>query len=170
MLVFSAFTPHTPILLDEIGGEKTDKLKGTLDALKQLEAELYAAMPQTIIIIGGHSNVAVDYFRLPISDVFRTSFREVGDYSLHKQFRPDIEITQFIKERTIGKLPVNLFPEKMLDYGLGAPLHLLASRIQNLKLVPIHHSALSLQDHRLFGVILREIVEESATRIAVIAS
>ena len=53
-IVFAAITPHAPVLIPEIGKENLKKLTKTEAALKKLEQELYAAKPESLVVISPH--------------------------------------------------------------------------------------------------------------------
>ena len=55
MIVFAAFTPHTPLLLPPIGKESLEKMSATADAMDRLGDELAEAKPDTIVMVSAHA-------------------------------------------------------------------------------------------------------------------
>lgn len=170
MIVFSAFVPHSPLLMEKVGKDKNLQLKKTLASYKILEQELYASKPDAIIVIGAHSQILIDSFSIPLAPTFHTSFKEIGDFTTTREFRPENSIIQNIKEESINKFPLVMTSEPMIDFGMAIPLHLLAPRLVDVPIVLIHHSLLSNQEHYEFGKELREIIEHSGKRVAIIAA
>ncbi len=54
MLVFGVISPHPPIIIPEIGGAETKKVRKTIDALETAAQQLAAAKPNKIVIIAPH--------------------------------------------------------------------------------------------------------------------
>ncbi|KAF1086687.1 hypothetical protein SPSYN_00406 [Sporotomaculum syntrophicum] len=54
MLVFGVISPHPPIIIPEIGGAETKKVRKTIDALETAAQQLADAKPNKIVIIAPH--------------------------------------------------------------------------------------------------------------------
>jgi aromatic ring-opening dioxygenase LigB subunit len=170
MLVFSAFVPHSPLLLESIGHEKTKLLKKTLAAFEMLEQELYAAKPDIVLVIGGHSNVQIDSFSIQFAPNYVTSFKEIGDFTSTREFKPATDFIQALKEKSINNFPLALTSDKVIDHSLAIPLQLLMGKLSKVQIVPIHHSLLDNQSNYNFGSELMEVVKQTGKRVAVIAT
>ncbi len=55
MLVFGVISPHPPIIIPEIGGKETEKVKKTIEALDLAAAQLAKEKPDKLLIISPHS-------------------------------------------------------------------------------------------------------------------
>ena len=66
--------------------------------------------------------------------------------------------------------PLQLNTNDFLDHGSAVPLHILTENLKNIKIIPIHHSGLSLEEHFNFGEKLKTQIFLSNKNIAVIAS
>ena len=55
MLVFGVISPHPPIIIPEIGGSETEKVKKTIAALESAADKLAAAKPDKLLVISPHS-------------------------------------------------------------------------------------------------------------------
>lgn len=169
-LVFSAIAPNSPLLIPSVGKEDLKYAQKTLDALKTLEENLYAARPQTIVILSGHKKILNSSFAINLTPRYKSSFKNFGDFSESKEYFCDIEMCHHIREVMEGRIPVKLYSDEELDYEISAPLFRLAQNLKNFSIVPISFSALDNASHFNFGENLKEIIFEDTKRIAVIAS
>ncbi|MBN1779479.1 MAG: AmmeMemoRadiSam system protein B [Candidatus Buchananbacteria bacterium] len=171
-IVFTATVPHPPILIKEIGKDHLKKIKKTQTAFKTLEQELYAAKPESILIIAQHGNILADAFNINLNADYTGGFKEFGDFGIQFKFRSDYMTIQNIRagDEMHKKVPITLTSEEEIDYGFSVPLSLLTQHLKNLPVVPITTSGLDLQQHFDFGKFLNEQLAKIDKRIAVIAS
>jgi len=171
-LVFSAFTPHTPLLLPQIGKDHRSLLKQTAAAFDALQHELYAARPDTIFILSAHGELLPEAFTLNLNPVFTVSFYDFGDVVTKQTYKSDIGLTHHIKEQLETKLPITLVTNPTVDHGVGVPLYMLLEHFgTNVpKIVPIMFSMLDFDAHYSFGMHLQQEIINSTKRIAIIGS
>jgi len=171
MLVFAAFTPHTPLLLPTIAKQQQKALGATTQAMKELAEELYAVHPETVLILSGHGAQFPDAFSINLHDHYRTDLTEFGDMATTREFFPDLEIIDRLqKYARNASLPFTLYSDPVLDYGTAVPLLLLTEHLLHISIVPVSYSAFPAKNHFEFGRLLKEVVIPSEKRIAVIAS
>lgn len=171
MICYSAFTPHSPLLLSSIGKENTGKLNATLDAMRVLHEELYASRPDVIVTISSHQHAHANAFSINLHDEYLVDFSEFGDLSTQGEFTPELELISRIQEHAQKEhLPFTLDSDAKLDYGVGVPLTLLVEQEKKPSLIPISYSHLSPKIHVQFGRMLKDVFLASNKRIAVIAS
>lgn len=171
MLVFSAISPHSPLLIPSIARENHKKLEVTLNALADLEKKLLNAKPEVIIIISPHGLIHADSFTINFNPIFKGSLKEFGDFSINLEFPSEPQLTERIRHSLLEKnIPVTLESINNLDYGITIPLYFLTKRIPSIPIMPINNSFLNLKTHFDFGRVLKEKILESNKRIAVIAS
>lgn len=170
MLVFSAITPHSPLLIPTIGKDNLKTLEKTQNALERLVDELYLSRPDTIVVISSHSGQHPDAFSINLHDEYLMEFKEFGDLGTNKVLSPDLELISQIQRRARDEsIPFTLNSFASLDYGTGVPLYYL-SRDVNALIVPIAYSNLSGRDHLKFGAMLKELIDVSNKRVAIVAS
>jgi AmmeMemoRadiSam system protein B len=171
MIVFAAFTPHSPLLLPVIGKEHRKRLKHTLAAMKTLAEHLYAARPETMVILSSHSTMHETAFSMNLHDEYVTDLSRFGDLGTKQEFEPDLALMDGI-QRSLRRAeqPMTLDSDAALDHGTAVPLLLLTERLPNIRIVPISYSGLDAKAHVAFGRALREALETSPRRLAVIAS
>lgn len=171
MLVFSAFTPNSPLLLESIGKEQSKKLTRTREAMQELADELYAVQPDTIVLISEHPTSHEDAFSINLSDPFSFDLSEFGDLGFEMTFRPRIMLIDRLQRslRRDGQ-PVTLTSDEKLHFASAVPLALLTQQLPDVKLVPITYSDLGPKEHFQFGQALKDRLMTSKHRIALIAS
>jgi MEMO1 family protein len=172
MIVFSAITPHPPILIPEIGKKNLQFVEKTTAAMTRLGEELYAAKPDTIVIISPHGPLLADAFALNMSTHFEVQFKEFGDLATHFSLKGDVGTIHHYKELLEDKMPVVLVNQPELDHGAGVPLYFLTKGLdkKKIKIVPVSYSLLDYEKHYQFGIKLQSDMLNDTRRIAIIAS
>lgn len=169
-IVFSALVPHSPLLIPAIGKENQALLKKTSDSYAELEADLYAAQPDIIVIITPHGNIQPDLFTISLNPEYKADYEEFGDFATRFKANGEIGLAYKIRERLETSAPVRMDSESKLDHGSSIPLYLLTSHLQQFKILPIYHSGLNLEAHFKFGKLLKRDFLVDQQRIAIIAS
>lgn len=169
-LVFTAITPHPPILIPAIGKEHLAKLEKTKQAMEHLEQELYSAKPDVIFIISPHGELTADSFTVNLSDKFNINFEYFGDFNTKLNLLGDLVLFSVGKEKIASKSPINVISVSKLDHGIGVPAYYLLRHLPEVPIVPIYFSMLDNQAHYEFGKALKEMILSTDKRVAVIAS
>lgn len=172
MIVFSAITPHPPILIPQIGKENLRFVKKTTASMDKLAEEIYAAKPDTIVIISPHGPMLSDAFAINTSPQLELQFKDFGDLTNSVTFNADIGLIHHYKELVETQLPVVLVNQGELDHGAGVPLYFLTKGLdkKKIKIVPISFSLLDYEQHYRFGIKLQEDMLNDTKRLAIIAS
>ena len=167
--ILGIIAPHPPLLHETIGKESREKLTDTLMALAQVEQDLYASSPDTIIVLSPHGADATreNSLSINLNSHYLTDFSEFGDFSEPKKFRSDVEIIHRVQHMGV---PISTISDAKIGYSISLPLLHLTSKIKNVRIVPIYTSQGSYQEHYQFGQHLAHIVHETSKRVAVIAS
>lgn len=171
MIVFAAITPHTPLLLSSINKEKLNKVAKTREAMASLADELYAAQPDTIVILSSHGTIFDDAFSINLHDEYRVDLAEFGDLATNRTYLPDLKLIDTL-QRTLRRKqhPVTLSSDGKLDYGASVPLLLLTEHLPKIKIIPISFSGLTSKEHFQFGDALKDALMNSTSRVAIIAT
>lgn len=170
-IVFSAFVPHPPVLIPDIGKENVEKLKITRQALEDLEKNLYVSQPETIIVITPHGHIFQDVFTINAYPELIIDFREFGDLTTKGKFKADLNlIAEITNTAKLRQMPLVLQSEEIIDYGTAVPLLFLAKHLPKVQIIPISFSFLDFKNHLDFGYFLKENFMNSNKRIAIIAS
>ncbi len=170
-LVFSAFTPHPPLLLDAISGETSDLLPKTRKSFEHLRDELYLAQPETIIIISPHGESYKDSFGVCAHPLLHTNLRPFGDAITRDSFSTDLELTSHLFEACKKeKIACSAIPLPDLDYGAAIPLLMLGSALPHVKVIVVHPMQGTPKNAMDFGYALKGVILQTNKRVALIAS
>jgi aromatic ring-opening dioxygenase LigB subunit len=171
MLIFAAFTPHTPLMLPTVGKTARKKLPGTVDGMQRLADGLFEAKPDTIVMISAHATVHDAAFAINLHDEYAVNLSEFGDLATSRSFEPDLGLID-ATQRSLRRhgVPVTLDSDGVLDYGSAVPLSLLTTELPRVKIVPISYSGLGAKEHLAFGAALYDVIANRRERIAVVAS
>jgi MEMO1 family protein len=170
MIVFSAICPHPPIVIPNIGKDNIKQIKNTVDSLKNLEQDLYAAKPEIIVIISPHGEMIPDAFCINLNSHYKATFEEFGDFTTKMEFKGSPMLALKIKERVENELPIVLSSSEKLDHGSAVPLFYLTKHLKDIEIIPICYSFLDYEKHFKFGQLIKKELAKSDKRIAVIAS
>lgn len=170
MLVFAAFTPHSPLLLPSINKDRLAEVQRTREAMAQLAEELYAARPDTIIVISSHGTMHQEAFSIDLHDPYHLDLSEFGDLTAYRTFHPDLGLIDRLQRALRRDHPVTLNTNPHLHYGAAVPLLLLTEHLEHVAIIPFSFAGLSAKDHYNAGVSLQEVIHLSPRRIAVIGS
>jgi len=168
MIVFSAITPHPPLIIPEIGSEEDrKKVQKTISAMEKLREDLEKSNPETLIIISPHAEMEMQRFVINSADPLRGSFIDFG-YDKIYDFKNDFEaIDRITYFGNLSGMPTHLH-ESFLDHGALVPLHYLTKNIRP-KIIHLAFSMLDLKTHREYGKILARMCCDDK-RIAIVAS
>ncbi len=170
-LVFSAITPHPPLLIPGIGKEALKKIDKTKISLEQMEKDLYVTHPEIIIIISPHGSYFHDAFTINACPEYQTDLREFGDLATKLKFQGDIQLAHLIREGTTKEhFPATMISEPKLDHGSSVPLIYLTKHLKNVKIIQIGFCNLDWKTHVAFGSMIADKVAQTNKRVAVIAS
>lgn len=171
MLVFSAITPHSPLLIPTIGKEHRESLAQTLDAYRILEEHLYTTKPDTIVLISPHATYYPDGFSCNVAPDYTGELKEFGDHGTTVQAKGDaLFIDHVHRHMREVQQPFSLMSEEKLDYGMTITLSFLLNHLPTTKIVPLSISGLSMQQHATFGQELMQVIHAETRRIALIAT
>lgn len=170
MLVFSAICPHPPILIPSIGKDNLKKIQSTVDAMKNLEKELYASKPDVIIIISPHGEIIPDAFSMNLNASYQMNLENFGDFKNKQKFKSSPMLSLRIKERVEDYLPLVLSSNENLDHGVSVPLYYLTQHLNDIEIIPVYYSLLNYDKHFEFGQLIKKEIVKSDKRVAIIAS
>ncbi|MDD2757888.1 MAG: class III extradiol dioxygenase subunit B-like domain-containing protein [Patescibacteria group bacterium] len=170
-LVFSALTPHPPLLIPTIGKAEIGKIAKTKKAMEELEEKLYATHPDIILIISPHGSFFSDAFTINSCPEYTTDLREFGDLATKIKFKGELDLAYHIRAVTKNTgFPATMISEPTIDHGSAVPLYYLTRHLPNVKIIQFGFCDLDLKTHLDFGAIIKEQVLATNKRVAVIAS
>lgn len=169
-LIKSAILPHSPLLIPEIGRANYDFLGQTIIAYQKIQEQLANLQPETIIIITPHGLSGND-FNINTAPEMEINLQDFGFIPPKTIFPGDLLLADQIKNQLRGEFPAHLSSEMFLDYGSAIPAYLLRPNGKNFKIITITPpEGAELEACYLFGQKLKEIINSSPKKIAVISS
>lgn len=176
MIISAYITPHSPILIPNIGKQNSTVLEKTSESFNVIKKELLTQNLDTIIIISPHKKNNPDISLNNHFDIL-VNFEELGDYLSKINLEGDMSLAYKIKESLEPDFFLNLEADKKAEYGANIPLYLLLSE-NNQKLkdfkgkVLIINTSLEkdLSHHFEIGQKMYTELQKSEKRIALIAS
>ena len=169
--VFGMIAPHPPVIVPEIGGKRAKGAENTKKALESVCKDLKKADPDVIIIITPHGEVSQSTVHIYASPVFDGDFGNFGFQKLSYHVKGDEGLAIRIKKEadSAGSLCA-LIPETNLDHGILVPYHYVSAAGIKKPVLPIAISLSSLKELFVFGKSIKNAVEKSDKKIAIIAS
>lgn len=173
--VFGVVSPHPPIFVPAVGGERALVTKASLEALERAARALEHFAPETLVLMSPHAPGFSDAFCVDDSPRFAGSLSQFGDPSVREQ-DGDPELGQRIAEQIArAGFPVALRSEDgrlragWLDHASLVPLHFLDPGAHR-SLVVLSLSGLGYAAHRAVGNAVRDAARAIGRRVAFIAS
>lgn len=170
-LVFTGIAPHPPIMVPEVGGEATDDVRGSIDAMADLTSRVVASGAETVILISPHAPLE------PHAFVAYQGPRLYGDFA---NFRaPAATVEAELDEELLNEIASAASKQSLviagikgfdLDHGTSVPLYFLQRNGWRGRIVALGYSFLSNEDHVRFGACIRQAVDVVGRPVAFIAS
>lgn len=178
-LIYTALVPHPPILIPEVGGEESNRVRITYAAMEQVAKDLVALKPDAVVIISPHGPVFQDAIAVHMLPRITGSFRAFGAPRVTYTVDVDQDLGALVIEAGrragIAMAPVTEdwaeeWRATELDHGTMVPLHFLREAGYEGAILPIAMGMLPPLQLYAFGKALQEAIDESDRRIAVLAS
>lgn len=170
-IVFSAYTPHPPLLVPEIAKEHDHQLQQTRAAMQTIAEELYVANPDLIIIISPHTGIHVEAFTINANPIHHADLKSFGElettYSWQGSPHSAASLAHLCQK---ADLPTQLISADLLDHGATIPLSLLTKQLPHVPILPVGFSGLTPNRHLEFGSIIKEYASHETKHIAIIAT
>lgn len=117
-LVYSAFVPHPPIIVPEIGRGEETQCSATLEAYRQISQNLVEARIETVLLISPHATLLHKGVTLLEEDVIYGDFASFGAPQVKLSFPGHSQLT----EALASELPEAMLHSEKLDHGALVPL------------------------------------------------
>nr|PZN03867.1 MAG: AMMECR1 domain-containing protein [Bacillota bacterium] len=171
--------PHPPIMVQEVGGDETRKVRSSVEAAHRAGEEIRQLSPDAVVLISPHGPVfrdAICLYDFPL----RGSFASFGVPGLKLELEADEELREEIIRRAekigipaVKSSSIRLYRfgiRKELDHGALVPLYFITRHAADFKLVPLAFGMLPYEELYAFGKAIREAAEALGKKVAVVAS
>lgn len=178
-LIYTALVPHPPILIPEVGGEESARVRTTFMAMEQMAAELVGLNPDAVVIISPHGPVFQDAVAVHMLPEIRGSLAAFGAPQVSFACPIDRDLAGLVIDEG-RKAGLTLAPVTEewaedwqageLDHGTMVPLYFLQKAGYAGPILPIAMGLLPPVQLYAFGQALQAAIDRSDRRIAVLAS
>ncbi len=178
-LVLASLTPHPPIILPEVGGPDTAQAQRTVDGMRRLAQIFAEARPDTIVVISPHGPVFSDTIAITGLPTVEGDLRQFSA-AVSMEFSNDLGLAERIVNRaklrgvSTALIEPSVFSRlrapRRLDHGTMVPLYYVLQAVSGFRVVPVAMGMDTPDRLYMFGMALREAVEEGEGRVALIAS
>ncbi|MBN1628930.1 MAG: hypothetical protein JW990_04145 [Thermoleophilia bacterium] len=169
-------TPHPPIIVPEVGGERLREAQPTVDAMSELSARTAALAPDTIVLLSPHAPTARHQMGISLA----RSYRGCLAYFQAGHVRMECAGDQALAEGMMARAEQRGIPTVAtaspaeiveLDWGSLVPLLYLTSELTKpWRLVLLSFSLLSCDEHQRFGEVIGRVLMEAPQRVLYVAS
>lgn len=171
MINFACIAPHPPIIIPSVGKENLNKVKKTIQSMKELNKKFVQSKSKNLIIISPHAFQLSGSFALARAIRFSGDLSMFGDFHTMLSFEPDKKlsdkITSYIRKT---KITLSTIENNILDHGCLVPLYYLTKNISDIKLTVLSFTDFDLSIHFKFGQALFEALKDEKERISICAS
>jgi AmmeMemoRadiSam system protein A len=179
-VVFAGISPHPPIMVPSVGGERSDLVVKSRQAMIELGHRLKESQAEVLIMISPHGPCFSDGIAVNLNPVLSGDLADFNAPQEKFVFENNLDLAEaIIKKGTAAGIPMVGLTESTarrygvgleLDHGLTVPLHFISKSGVSLPLVIIYMGFLSYKELYFFGMAVRDAVKISGKRVAVIAS
>jgi aromatic ring-opening dioxygenase LigB subunit len=169
-LSLAAFAPHSPLLLPTLGKNGRVSLAPTIEAYRQLAADLADKKIQTVIIISPLGIIQPNVYTLNVQENFTGNFELFGDLATKFEVRGNPALAHRLQIALTDKYHLQLTSANPLDYGSALPLFFIRQQSPKIKVLPLYPADTDLPNLFAFGRDLRQTLDLWPKKTAIIAS
>jgi len=172
-ITYACIAPHPPIIVPEVGRGREAETARTIEALRQVAAELGEQQPETVLIISPHGPRQPDAMGISTAPRAIGGFLQRGAPGVSFTFDNDPEaVTLLQEEASAAGLPLTTLEDwgLNLDWGCTVPLYYLRSGMRGACLVAMAISFLSPQAHYVLGKAVGRALTRLNRTVAIICS
>lgn len=181
MIIYAALSPHPPIIIPEVGGEKAREVNSTVQAMQSMARELLAESPDTVVFITPHGNVFADCITCLTEPDLAGDLENFGRPDVHANHPNDLALVQELKlraeQRSISLIGIDREMAKRhqlnakLDHGILVPLYYLEKAgMEDKPIVALSVGYLDNLELYALGKMIQDSADSLGRRIAVVAS
>lgn len=174
--ILGVIAPHPPIMLDEVGGERSSVTESSSQAMSEAARVLASFDPDTLVIMSPHSPAISDAFIVDTATRYVGSLAQFGAAEVELEYRGDQELALAILSRlddsgvaAFDRAGVPSLASGDLDHGVLVPMSYL-DKTARWPIVVLSLSFLPLEIHAELGRLVAKAADSLGRRIAFIAS
>ena len=170
-IVFSGIAPHPPIMVPEVGGAASAKVRGSINAMAEFTRRIIESGAETVVLVTPHAPLEARAF------VAYHSPKLCGDFANFRAANARVEfpldegmleaITTIAAKQDYEVMNLENYP---LDHGSAVPLYFLDRNGWRGRVVALGYSFLSNEDHLKFGSCIGSAAAAVGRPVAFVAS
>ncbi|MCL2010161.1 MAG: hypothetical protein FWG71_06395 [Synergistaceae bacterium] len=122
--LWSAFTPHPPVIVPEVGREREREAAVTVSGIERLAGLISDRRPEYLLILSPHQQYAPAFLSLNGAPRFKGSFAPFGAPSVSFELGASAKLPSLAKYLTSAGIAVREEnPDPYLDHGALVPLY-----------------------------------------------
>ncbi len=177
--VAAGLFPHPPVMIPDIGGKDTQKVKQTIDHVKAAMARIMKEHPDTVVVMSPHNICFSDGPSLLLADTLSGDMGAFGHPELSMTLPVDQTLAGFIGQKADPLCHLHHLDRKeaarykksiKIDWGSFVPLYYLLQAGFQGKIVLLTPDSSKRENNYVLGAILRETAQKLHRSIAVIAT
>ena len=180
MITYAALSPHPPLIVPEIGGERIKDVSLTVEGMRKLAHELVESRPQALVFLTPHGNVFSDCISALAEPHLEGDFSHFGNKwgtSCMNDSELLIEIERGAAQAGIPFLEVSRNNARSyrlntkLDHGILVPFYYFKEAgLPEIPILAISIGNLSVLELYTFGIVIKAAAESLGKRTALVAS
>lgn len=181
MITYAALTPHPPIIIPEVGGDRAREAGTTIKGMQATALALSKTLPDTIVFLTPHGNVFSDCITCLMESELWGNLASFGHPEVSARHPNDLELLRELGIRTeahnVKVLGINrkiaasysLNPD--IDHGIMVPLYYLQKAGMGDKpILALSVGDLDNMELYLLGKSIQEAADNLGKKVAVVAS
>lgn len=170
-LVYVGIAPHPPIMVPEVGREEASRVRGSIEAMREMTERITACGAETVVLISPHAPLDARAFVAYRDAELRGDFARFRARDTKISIPLDAELLDSISRAAAeDDFTVAGLDGHELDHGTAVPLYFLLRNGWRGRVVALGYSFLSDAEHVRFGASLRRAVEATGRPTAFVAS
>ncbi|MBI2637200.1 MAG: hypothetical protein HYW81_03350 [Parcubacteria group bacterium] len=168
MLSYIAHIPHSPLLLPQISRNKLRQFKKMHRAVAEIALDVYSRGCETVVLLSPYASGS-EACVFNVSPQFTVSFGPYGEFLTQAKFLGDLELAYRIRHALGAEYPLAATTRENLDGATGAACLQLGAEEGRYRLLLLHHAQGPTHQLLNFGRRMRDVLEDSSAKIAVVS-
>ena len=170
-IVYVGVAPHPPIMVPEVGGAEAERVRGSIEAMRELTGRVIASGAETVVIVSPHAPLDARAFVAYAGAELRGDFSRFRAPAAKVSALLDVELLDGIERAAADDgFRVERLDDHELDHGTAVPLYFLLRNGWRGRVVALGYSFLPDAEHVRFGAAVGRAADSSGRRVAFIAS
>jgi MEMO1 family protein len=179
-ILMGALSPHPPLIIPEIGGDKRREIKSTINGLESISREIKELNPEILITISPHGPVFSDAISIIDNEEVEGDFRDFGFPEIKFKEKTNLNFIDKLKNNALNVdvEVVSLNLENMnnlnynfsLDHGVLVPLFFLKKTGLDVPIIPLTMGLLEYKMLYKFGKVIQDTLNDMNMDAVIIAS